>query len=135
MSVLSDRAAIRIRGLRIVRGENLVIPDLAIDIEPGIVTGLLGPSGCGKTTLMRAIVGVQRIAAGDVRVLGEVAGSSALRRRVGYVSQAPAIYPDLTVRENLEYFGRVLGAPRWSATRAIETVSLGGFADQVAMRL
>ena len=60
-------------------------------------TGLLGPSGCGKTTLMRSIVGVQRIRRGTVEVLGEPAGSASLRPRVGYVTQAPSVYADLTV--------------------------------------
>ena len=77
----------------------------------GAVTGLLGPSGCGKTTLMRAIVGVQRVAGGTLTVLGLPAGTPELRRRVGYMTQAPSVYADLTVRENLAYFARVLGGP------------------------
>src|SRR4051795_6191228 len=76
----------------------------------GRVTGLMGPSGCGKTTLMRAIVGVQRVARGRVDVLGRPAGSAPLRARVGYMTQAPSVYADLTVRENLRFYARVLGA-------------------------
>jgi ABC-2 type transport system ATP-binding protein len=82
----------------------------SLEIAAGTVTGLMGPSGCGKTTLMRCIVGVQRIASGDVTVLGAPAGTPALRRRVGYMTQAPSVYGDLTVRENLDFFARVLGA-------------------------
>ena len=75
------------------------------------VTGLLGPSGCGKSTLLRSIVGVQQVAGGDVRVLGEPAGSAPLRNRIGYVTQAASVYDDLTVTENLRFFARVLGCP------------------------
>ena len=68
------------------------------------MTGLLGPSGCGKSTLMRAIVGVQIVAAGTVPCSASAAGSAELRRRVGYVTQAPSVYGDLSVGENLRYF-------------------------------
>jgi len=105
--------------------------DLDLDVPSGTVTGLLGPSGCGKTTLMRAIVGVQIVRAGDVRVLGEPAGSRALRDRVGYVTQAPSVYGDLTVTENLRYFARVLGAPPSRIPEAIDTVGLGDFQSRI----
>ena len=108
---------------------------LSFDVAAGSVTGLLGPSGCGKTTLMRAIVGVQVIEAGRVEVLGAAAGSPPLRARVGYVTQAPSVYSDLGVRENLRYFARVLGAPEERIGAAIETVALEGQADQVVSSL
>jgi ABC-2 type transport system ATP-binding protein len=126
----SDRA-IRIRDLRIRRGDKLVIPDLSLKVRRGVVTGLLGPSGSGKTTLMRSIVGVQIVESGEVTVLGRPAGTPELRRRVGYVTQAPSVYGDLTVRENLQYFARVLGAPEERIDEVIATVSLEQQADQV----
>jgi len=88
------------------------------------VTGLMGPSGCGKTTLMRSIVGVQRIAGGRIEVLGRPAGSADLRARVGYMTQAPSVYGDLTVRENLAFYARVLGVPLERVDRAIDAVSV-----------
>jgi ABC-2 type transport system ATP-binding protein len=94
------------------------------------ITGLLGPSGCGKTTLMRAIVGVQIVESGDVTVLGEPAGSPAVRARVGYVTQAPAVYLDLSARENLRYFARVLGAAAARVGETLETVQLADHADR-----
>lgn len=127
-----DAAAVSIRGLRVQRGDNLVIPGLDLEIVRGAITGLLGPSGCGKSTLMRSIVGVQQITAGDVTVLGRPAGSAALRTRVGYVTQAPSVYRDLSVRENLEFFRRVLGLPREAVARVMAAVSLDGFADRTA---
>ena len=127
--------AIRVDGLRVVRGGNIVLNELSCDVAEGSVTGLLGPSGSGKTTLLRAIVGVQRVAGGSVEVLGAPAGSEPLRSRVGYMTQAPSVYGDLTVRENLRFFARVLGAPGGSVERAIEEVSLGDHAGRVVSRL
>src|SRR5215207_9389524 len=102
--------AIAVRGLRVSRGGRTVLHGLTFAVAPGRVTGLLGPSGCGKTTLVRSIVGVQIVQSGEVEVLGKPAGSRVLRSRVAYMPQQPAIYPDLTVSENLRYFARVLGA-------------------------
>jgi ABC-2 type transport system ATP-binding protein len=124
-------SAIEISDLRVRRGGNLVLPKLSLSVEPGSVTGLLGPSGCGKTTLMRSIVGVQIVESGRVEVLGEPAGSVGLRSRVGYVTQAPSVYADLTVRENLRFFARVLGAGPGAVDEAIEAVSLRGLEGRI----
>ncbi len=124
-----------IDGLRVDRGGSTVLDDLTLEIGGGVVTGLLGPSGSGKSTLIRAIVGVQIVAAGDVRVLGLPAGSSALRSRVGYVTQAPSVYADLSVRENLAYFAHVLGVPRPRVAEVIERVGLGDMAWRLVGRL
>jgi len=102
-----------------------VVAGLSLDVQRGAVTGLLGPSGCGKTTLMRAIVGVQRVAGGTVDVLGIPAGSPTLRRRVGYMTQALSVYGDLTVQENLRYFADVLDA-RARITEVVQSVGLDG---------
>jgi ABC-2 type transport system ATP-binding protein len=127
--------AIRVERLRVIRGGRVVLPELSCEIARGTVTGLLGPSGSGKTTLIRSIVGVQRIAGGTVEVLGVAAGSTTLRARVGYMTQAPSVYQDLTVRENLRFFARVLGTESRAVERAIADVSLGDHADQVVARL
>jgi ABC-2 type transport system ATP-binding protein len=119
------RAAIEVRDLRVRRGGKVVLDGLALDVAAGSVTGLLGPSGSGKSTLIRAIVGVQIVESGEMTVLGRPAGSAELRPRVGYVTQAPSVYGDLTVRENLDYFARIL---RVGADRIEETV------DEVDLR-
>lgn len=128
-------AAVSIRGLRVQRGRNLVIPGLDLELSRGVITGLLGPSGCGKSTLIRTIVGVQRIAAGEVTVLGYPAGSRPLRTRVGYTPQSAAIYSDLSVEENLEFFRRVLGAPRTAVADVLATVGLTDYAHRTAAQL
>jgi ABC-2 type transport system ATP-binding protein len=102
--------AIETRGLRVVRGGAEVLHELDLDVPVGEITGLLGPSGCGKSTLMRAIVGVQIVQGGSVTVLGEAAGSAGLRARLGYVTQAPSVYLDLSVEENLRYFATIVRA-------------------------
>lgn len=107
-----------------------VFDGLELEIPPRSITGLLGPSGCGKTTLMRAIVGVQRIQAGTVTVLGEQAGSAPLRQRVAYDTQAASVYGDLTVEQNLQYFARLIGAPRDDVHRVISEVNLATQAKQ-----
>ncbi|MFC1430528.1 ABC transporter ATP-binding protein [Streptacidiphilus sp. N1-3] len=122
--------AVAVRGLRVVRGGRPVLHELDLTVPAGSVTGLLGPSGCGKTTLLRSVVGVQRISAGAVTVLGQPAGSTGLRSRVGYVTQAPSVYTDLTVGENLRYFAEVLGAPRSDPARVAEQVGLGDRLEQ-----
>jgi ABC-2 type transport system ATP-binding protein len=127
--------AIAVNGLRVIRGGTVVLSDLTCAVEGGTVTGLIGPSGSGKTTLIRSIVGVQRITAGSVAVLGEPGGSRHLRSVVGYMTQAPSVYDDLTVRENLRFFARVLGAPPDAVERAIGQVSLEPEAGRVVSRL
>jgi ABC-2 type transport system ATP-binding protein len=124
--------AVRIDGLRVRRGKNLVLDDFSLELPRGGVTGLLGPSGSGKTTLMRAIVGVQTIAAGTVTVLDEPAGCPGLRHRVGYVTQASSVYDDLTVRQNLWYFARILGAPAADVDRVLVETDLVAQADSLA---
>ncbi|RLK62257.1 ABC transporter ATP-binding protein [Actinokineospora cianjurensis] len=118
-------------GLRVVRGGRDVLRGVGFAIPRGSVTGLLGPSGCGKTTLMRAIVGVQNVAEGTVEVLGRPAGHPDLRARVGYATQNPAVYADLTVGECLRYFAAVLGAPAADVDRVLAEVDLADRATQL----
>ena len=128
-------SAIAVRDLLVRRGGNAVLPGISLDVAAGTVTGLLGPSGSGKTTLIRAVVGVQIVEGGNVQVLGHAAGLPDLRRRVGYVTQAPSVYADLSVRENLTYFARVLGVPSNAAAEAIATVGLRTQESQVVSTL
>ncbi|QNE76683.1 ATP-binding cassette domain-containing protein [Streptomyces finlayi] len=131
--------AVEARALTVVRGDRSVLRDLCFSVEPGRITGLLGPSGCGKSTLMRAVVGTQAKVTGTLDVLGHPAGHPALRPRVGYVTQAPSIYTDLTVRQNLDYFAAVLqpgrrhrDARREAVTRTIDDVDLASHTDVLA---
>jgi ABC-2 type transport system ATP-binding protein len=105
--------AIAVKDLVVYRGKRQVLFNLSCAVPAGEVTGLLGPSGGGKTTLLRSIVGVQKLRSGTVAVLGMPAGAPALRSRIGYVTQAPSVYADLSVRDNLRYFAALTsGADR-----------------------
>ncbi|TQM64413.1 ABC transporter ATP-binding protein [Humibacillus xanthopallidus] len=134
-----DGPAVVISGLQVVRGHRDVIPGLHLEVPAGEVVGLLGPSGSGKSTLMRCIVGVQVVKAGTVTVLGHPAGSAALRREVGYVTQTPSVYDDLTVRENIAYFARAVGLRgtglRDAVDRTLVEVDLVDFAGQLVRDL
>jgi ABC-2 type transport system ATP-binding protein len=131
----SAGAAIEIEALRVRRGNRAVLHGLSLGVAAGTVTGLLGPSGSGKTTLMRAIVGVQVIESGSVRVLGRPAGATAVRAKVGYMTQARGLYEDLTVRENARYFCRIAGAPRARAEEVLATVRLEQLGDRLVRTL
>jgi ABC-2 type transport system ATP-binding protein len=133
--VSAGATTIAVDELRVRRGGNLILPGISLEVHRGVVTGLLGPSGSGKSTLMRSIVGVQLVESGSVRVLGLPAGSAEVRRRVGYVTQAPSVYGDLTVRENLDYFAAIVDAPRARIAETIEVVDLGPQADQITRTL
>ncbi len=128
---LTAVAAVEVADLVVVRGGATVLPGISLAVPGGQVTGLLGPSGCGKTTLMRSVVGVQKVRSGTVTVLGEPAGSRPLRDRVGYVTQAASVYDDLSVAENLRFFARVLGAGAEDVERSIAAVDLDPAGGQV----
>jgi ABC-2 type transport system ATP-binding protein len=127
--------AIKSERLTIIRDGKTILDAVSFEITPGKLTGLIGPSGSGKTTLIRAIVGAQKITGGDLQVLGLKAGSKALRSQVGYVTQSPAVYGDLTVRQNLRYFAAILGKGKTEVARVIKQVDLQGQADQLVNSL
>jgi ABC-2 type transport system ATP-binding protein len=133
--VVSAEPAVVVERLRVVRGGRVALDDLSATARPGQVTGLLGPSGSGKSTLIRSIVGVQVVESGSVRVFGVEAGSASLRPRIGYMTQAPSVYSDLTVAENLRYFARVLRKPAERVPEVIADVGLEAERDRVVDRL
>ncbi|MGV8976830.1 MAG: ABC transporter ATP-binding protein [Cellulomonas sp.] len=138
MSHHAADVAIRVEGLRVVRGGRrgaVVLANLDLLVPAAQVVGLLGPSGSGKTTLMRAIVGVQTVESGTVEVLGLPAGHPDLRRRVGYVTQAPSVYGDLTITENLRYFAAIAHVGADDVDRVLAEVDLTRIAGRRVDRL
>ncbi|TRY18810.1 ABC transporter ATP-binding protein [Tessaracoccus rhinocerotis] len=123
-------SAVSARALVVHRAGNEVLHGLEMDLAPGSVTGLLGPSGCGKTTLMRAMVGVQRITSGSLTVLGRPAADEALRRRVAYTSQTLSVYRDLSIRDNVAHFARLVGAGPDDVARTLDAVELTALAGR-----
>ena len=128
-------SVVEVKDLLVVRGGRHAVDGVTFTARAGEVTGLLGPSGCGKSSLMRAVVGVQVVESGQVTVLGHPAGSAPLRDRIGYVTQAPSVYDDLTVSENVRFFARVLGVDLAEADRVIDLVDLTSHAEQPVGRM
>ncbi|MFI9408079.1 ABC transporter ATP-binding protein [Nocardia sp. NPDC052316] len=130
MSQATSSTAVEVRNLTVRRGGREVLHDVSLTIPRGSITGLLGPSGCGKTTLMRSIVGTQIVQSGEISALGRPAGAAELRRRIGYVTQAPSIYSDISVHENVAYFAALYGRERSAVDEAINAVGLTEHARQ-----
>ena len=125
-----DVAAVSMRNARIVRGGHEIVPSLTLDVPAGSVFGMVGPSGSGKTTIIRAILGLTRLAGGSVTVLGQRAGEASLRRRIGYMPQGSGVYPDLSGRENLQFFASVYRAPGVRIGEVLELMELTRIADR-----
>jgi ABC-2 type transport system ATP-binding protein len=126
------KTAIKIEHVSVAIGGKEVLQNISLDLPEGQVTGLLGPSGAGKTTLMRVLVGLQRPKSGSVRILGLPAGIAQLRSQIGYVTQTPSVYLDLTVAENLRYFAAMVGASGGRVREMIQLVHLTEQTKQLA---
>ena len=131
MPAVAEAAALTVENLRVRRGGREVLHGLSVEVERGSVTGLLGPSGCGKSTLMRAIVGVQIVAQRHRHRAGPPRGRPRPAARVGYVTQAPSVYADITVQENLRYFASIVGADHDRIARTTAIVGLAGHEHQL----
>jgi ABC-2 type transport system ATP-binding protein len=134
-AVASTAPAVRVEHLLVERGRTRAVDDVSFELAAGTLVGLLGPSGCGKTTLLRSLVGTQVVRSGTISVLGEPAGARRLRGQVGYVTQVPSVYGDLTVRENLSYFATILGVPSPAVESVLAEVGLGDHAASMVGRL
>ncbi len=135
---MSERL-IDVRGLTVRYGTMTAVDSIALAVERGEVVGLIGPDGAGKTSTLRVIAGLQRAAAGSVTVLGHDvwAHRRALHHSLGYLAQRFALYGDLTVNENVQFFALLLGVQRWRSRREmlLERVGLAAFRDRQADRL
>ncbi len=107
MGTSDDGQAITVEGLTKTYGRVQALRGLDLQVPAGTVFGLLGPNGAGKSTLIKSLVGALRPSAGRVRVLGldPLRDRASLRHGIGYMPQAPALYDDLSARENVLFFG------------------------------
>ena len=131
---MNDRAVIlRCRGLRKTYKEHVAVKEVGFEIAAGETYGLLGPNGAGKTTSISMICGLLQRDAGEVEVAGMPVSPSrtAAKAAIGLVPQDLAIYPDLTARENLAFFGRLYGAKGSElGSRIDEVLDVTGLADR-----
>jgi ABC-2 type transport system ATP-binding protein len=128
-------SAIEIKNLSVTLAGKTILDDITVNLPEGHVIGLLGPSGAGKTTLIRTLVGRQRITSGSVTILDLPAGSSKLRPDIGYMTQSISVYPDLTVRENVRYFATMIGGTKKAADNVIKEVDLVQYSNQLVGKL
>src|SRR5690242_14123720 len=101
-------SAITVEGLTKAYGRVTALRGVDLAVPAGAVFGLLGPNGAGKSTLIKALVGALRPSSGSVQVLGldPLRDRARLRAVIGYMPQAPALYDDLSARDNVAFFGR-----------------------------
>lgn len=131
-------AVIEVRHLTRTFGDLVAVQDVSFDVHRGAIFGLLGPNGSGKSTIIRMLCGVLPPTAGGATVLGyDVAQyAEAIKPRIGYMSQKFSLYSDLSVAENLEFYGRIYGlSPEMLAERmqaVLDLTSLGDRLDQLA---
>ena len=101
-------AAIIVSNLVFKYGGLKVIDDMSMEIQAGTSFGLLGPNGAGKTTLIRLMVGLLKPASGSLKCLGKTP-SATIARLIGYMPQLPALYSELSVEQNIDFFARIYG--------------------------
>lgn len=127
--------AVEVRGLEKRFGEFRAVEGLTFDVEEGEIFGLLGSNGAGKSTAIRMLCGLLRPTAGSARVLGldVAADPESVKRRIGYMTQRFSLYGDLTVRQNLRFFGGIYGLSRTEIVErgrwAAATAGLAGKED------
>jgi ABC-2 type transport system ATP-binding protein len=113
--------AVEVKNVRVVLSKGFqALHDLSVTLPQDKIVGFIGPSGAGKTTLIRSIVGRQKLAGGSITIFNTPAGSKELRSTVSYMTQEPSVYGDLTISENLEYFATMLDIPRKQIKAEVE---------------
>lgn len=130
---VSATEAVRLEGVVRTFGPVRALDGLDLAVEQGEILGLLGPNGSGKTTLIRVIAGLILPTSGGVFVLGKKMPNRSVAARLGYMTQLAAVYEDLSVRDNLVFFGRLYGLSgkevKQRAAELADLVSLGDKLD------
>jgi ABC transporter DrrB family efflux protein len=134
MSMATDEPVIRVRGLERRFGDLVAVSDVTFDVERASIFGLLGPNGSGKSTIIRMLLGILSPSGGSATVLGfdALRDAELIKRHVGYMSQQFSLYSDLSVRENIEFYGRIYGLSETHIQeRQAELLALTGLSDRI----
>jgi ABC-2 type transport system ATP-binding protein len=136
---MTDTPLLATRDLVICYGDTEAVHGLSLEVHSGDVVGLIGPDGAGKTSTLRVLGGLMRASGGTAEAFGNDCWRHrrALHHRLGYLAQRFALYGDLTVDENVQFFALMYGVKGWRARRTelLELVGLGPFRDRIADRL
>ena len=136
---MTDAPLLAARDLIVRYGQVAAVNGISLEVRPGEVVGLIGPDGAGKTSTLRVLGGLQKATEGRATAFGNDCWKSrrALHTRLGYLAQRFALYTDLTVNENIQFFALMYGVPRWKERRRelLELVGLAPFHDRLADRL
>lgn len=106
---LSGEIGLKADGVSRSFGGRAVIHGISLEVRRSEIFGLLGPSGSGKTTLIKMIAGIDEASSGEIELLGTQLPKLSMMQRIGYMAQSDALYEELTARENLQFFGALLG--------------------------
>jgi len=136
---VTDVPLLAARDLVVRYGRHDAVRGISLEVHAGEVVGLIGPDGAGKTSTLRVLGGLQRSTAGTAEAFGDDCWRArrALHHRLGYLAQRFALYGDLTVDENVQFFALMYGVHGWRArrTQLLELVGLGRFRGRIADRL
>jgi len=112
--------AIKLSGINFRIGSNAIIRDLTLEIPQGDSLGLIGPNGSGKTTLYRLLLGLAKANSGSIEVLGHIMPDRRVLQKIGYMAQTESLYQDLSVEENLLFFGSLYGLQGKAAQKRVD---------------
>lgn len=136
---MTDAPLLAARDLVVTYGSNEAVHGISLEVRRGEVVGLIGPDGAGKTSTLRVLGGLQKATDGQATAFGNDCWKArrALHSRLGYLAQRFALYGDLTVNENIQFFALMYGVPEWKKRRRqlLELVGLDRFGDRIADRL
>lgn len=103
--------------------KQIILDNISFSIKEGEIIGLIGPSGAGKTSLIKALLGIEKIDSGKITLYNKQVPNRQLLQRIGYMAQADALYNYLNAQENLEFFGNIYGLKKDILTKRIEYIA------------
>ncbi|MDB8792037.1 ABC transporter ATP-binding protein [Romboutsia sp. 1001216sp1] len=103
--------------------KSIILDNLSLNIKKGEIVGLIGPSGAGKTTFVKAIIGMEKIDSGFIKVFNKPIPNLDVLQNIGYMAQSDALYEDLSAKENLDFFGKIFGLNKSKIKERIDYTS------------